>query len=127
MARVTVEDCVDKIPNRFDLVLMAAHRGRQLSGGAEPLLDRDRDKNPVVALREIAGKNLTPENLREDFIKSLQRHAEVDEPEAAPAAEDASEDMLHRQLTEEELLRALTSEAQRRAEPQPEDTSDYEE
>lgn len=127
MARVTVEDCVDKIPNRFDLVLMAAHRGRQLSGGAEPLLDRDRDKNPVVALREIAGKNLTPENLREDFIKSLQRHAEVDEPEAAPAVEDAGEDMLHRQLTEEELLRALTSEAQRRAEPQPEDTSDYEE
>ncbi len=127
MARVTVEDCVDKIPNRFDLVLMAAHRGRQLSGGAEPLLDRDRDKNPVVALREIAGKNLTPENLREDFIKSLQRHAEVDEPEAAPAVEDAGEDMLHRQLTEEELLRALTSEAQRRAEPQPEDTTDYEE
>jgi DNA-directed RNA polymerase subunit omega len=127
MARVTVEDCVDKIPNRFDLVLMAAHRGRQLSGGAEPLLDRDRDKNPVVALREIAGKNLTPENLREDFIKSLQRHAEVDEPEAAPAVEDAGEEMLHRQLTEEELLRALTSEAQRRAEPQPEDTTDYEE
>jgi DNA-directed RNA polymerase subunit omega len=127
MARVTVEDCVDKIPNRFDLVLMAAHRGRQLSGGAEPLVDRDRDKNPVVALREIAGKSLTPENLREDFIKSLQRHAEVDEPEAAPAVEDAGEDMLHRQLTEEELLRALTSEAQRRAEPQPEDTSDYEE
>ncbi len=127
MARVTVEDCVDKIPNRFDLVLMAAHRGRQLSGGAEPLVDRDRDKNPVVALREIAGKSLTPENLREDFIKSLQRHAEVDEPEAAPAVEDAGEEMLHRQLTEEELLRALTSEAQRRAEPQPEDTTDYEE
>ena len=127
MARVTVEDCVDKIPNRFDLVLMAAHRGRQLSGGAEPLVDRDRDKNPVVALREIAGKSLTPENLREDFIKSLQRHAEVDEPEPAPAVEEAGEDMLHRQLTEEELLRALTSEAQRRAEPQPEDTSDYEE
>ena len=128
MARVTVEDCVDKISNRFDLVLLAAHRGRQLSGGAETLVDRDRDKNPVVALREIAVKALKADELREDYIKSLQRHAEVDEPEAAqPVEETASEDMLHRQLTEEELLRALTSEAQRRAEPQPEDTGDYEE
>ncbi|MEA2825285.1 MAG: DNA-directed polymerase subunit omega [Alphaproteobacteria bacterium] len=128
MARVTVEDCVDKIPNRFDLVLLAAHRGRQLSGGAETLVDRDRDKNPVVALREISVKALKADELREDFIKSLQRHAEVDEPEAAqPVEETASEDMLHRQLTEEELLRALTSEAQRRAEPQPEDPGDYEE
>jgi len=128
MARVTVEDCVDKIPNRFDLVLMSAHRARQLSGGADPLVDRDRDKNPVVALREIANKSLKPEELKEEFIKSLQRHAEVDEPESAQPAEDvASDDMLSRQLTEEELLRALTSEAQRRAEPQPEDTTDYEE
>jgi DNA-directed RNA polymerase subunit omega len=129
MARVTVEDCVDKISNRFDLVLMSAHRARQLSGGAEPMVDRDRDKNPVVALREIANKSLKPDELREDFIKSLQRHAEVDEPESAqPAEETASEDsMLHRQLTEEELLRALTSEAQRRAEPPPEDPGDYEE
>jgi DNA-directed RNA polymerase subunit omega len=129
MARVTVEDCVDKIPNRFDLVLMSAHRARQLSGGADPLVDRDRDKNPVVALREIANKSLKPDELKEEFIKSLQRHAEVDEPESAqPTEEVASEDtMLHRQLTEEELLRALTSEAQRRAEPPPEDTTDYEE
>jgi|SRR5205085_5210897 len=128
MARVTVEDCVDKIPNRFDLVLLSAYRGRQLSGGAEPMVDRDRDKNPVVALREIASKDLKPEELREEFIKSLQRHAEVDEPETLPPPEEmANEDMLHRQLTEEELLRALTSEAQRRAEPQPEDTGDYEE
>ena len=129
MARVTVEDCVDKIPNRFDLVLMSAHRARQLSGGADPLVDRDRDKNPVVALREIANKNLKPDELKEEFIKSLQRHAEVDEPESAqPAEEVANEDtMLNRQLTEEELLRALTSEAQRRAEPPPEDTTDYEE
>jgi DNA-directed RNA polymerase subunit omega len=129
MARVTVEDCVDKIPNRFDLVLMSAHRARQLSGGTDPLVDRDRDKNPVVALREIAVKALKPDELREEFIKSLQRHAEVDEPETGqPVEEVASEDtMLHRQLTEEELLRALTSEAQRRAEPQPEDTTDYEE
>ena len=128
MARVTVEDCVDKIPNRFELVLLSAHRARQLSGGAEPMVDRDRDKNPVVALREIAIKALRADDLREDFIKSLQRHAEVDEPEPAPQPEEsAGEEMLHRQLTEEELLRALTSEAQRRAEPQPEDTSDYEE
>jgi DNA-directed RNA polymerase subunit omega len=128
MARVTVEDCVDKIPNRFDLVLMSAHRARQLSGGADPLVDRDRDKNPVVALREIANKSLKPDELKEEFIKSLQRHAEVDEPETAqPAEEVASDEVVHRQLTEEELLRALTSEAQRRAEPQPEDTTDYEE
>ena len=128
MARVTVEDCVDKIQNRFDLVLLAAHRARQLSGGADTLVDRDRDKNPVVALREISVRALKPEDLKEDYIKSMQRHAEVDEPEPASQAEEtASEDMLHRQLTEEELLRALTSEAQRRAEPQPEDTGDYEE
>src|SRR5947209_14495780 len=113
MARVTVEDCVDKVPNRFDLVLYSAFRARQLSGGAEPLVDRDRDKNPVVALREIANKELKPEELREDFIKSLQRHAEVDEPETLPPPEEmANDEMLHRQLTEEELLRALTSEAQ---------------
>ena len=128
MARVTVEDCVDKIPNRFDLVLLASQRARQISGGADLTIDRDRDKNPVVALREIAGKALKADELREDYIKSLQRHAEVDEPEPAqPVEETANEDMLHRQLTEEELLRALTSEAQRRAEPQPEDTGDYEE
>ncbi|GAA0557950.1 DNA-directed RNA polymerase subunit omega [Rhizomicrobium electricum] len=128
MARVTVEDCVDKIPNRFDLVLSAAFRARQLSGGAETLVDRDRDKNPVVALREIAAQELTPENLREDHIKSLQKHAEVDEPEEVrPDTDDAREDPSFRQVTEEELLRALTSEAQRRAEPQPEPAEDYEE
>lgn len=128
MARVTVEDCVDKIPNRFDLVLFSAHRARQLSGGADPMVDRDRDKNPVVALREIAVKVLKADEVREDFIRSLQRHAEVDEPEPAPQTEEiATDDMLHRQLTEEELLRALTTEAQRRAEPQPEESGEYEE
>jgi DNA-directed RNA polymerase subunit omega len=121
MARVTVEDCVDKIPNRFELVLSAAFRARQLSGGAETLVDRDRDKNPVVALREIAARKLQPEDLREEHIKSMQKHAEVDEPEEARTdADDAREDPMYRQVTEEELLRALTSEAQRRAEPQPE-------
>jgi DNA-directed RNA polymerase subunit omega len=125
MARVTVEDCVDKVSSRFDLVLFSAHRARQLSGGAEPLLDRDRDKNPVVALREIAAKSVKPEDLKEDYIKSLQKHAEVDEPEAQ-LDEDVREDVHQRQVTEEELLRALTSEAQRRAEPQPEPEGDYE-
>ncbi len=127
MARVTVEDCVDKVPNRFDLVLYSGFRARQLSGGADPLLDRDRDKNPVVALREIAGKLIKPDEVREDYIKSLQKHADVDEPEEVPSDEDVREDVQYRQVTEEELLRALTSEAQRRAEPQPEPEADYEE
>jgi DNA-directed RNA polymerase subunit omega len=126
MARVTVEDCVDKVPNRFDLVLISAFRARQLSGGAEPLVDRDRDKNPVVALREIAAKEIKPDDAKEEFIKSMQKHADIDEPEALPS-EDVREDSAFRQVTEEELLRALTSEAQRRAEPQPEPEADYEE
>jgi DNA-directed RNA polymerase subunit omega len=81
MARVTVEDCVDKIPNRFDLVLFAAQRARQISGGAELLLDRDRDKNPVVALREIADELVRPDNLEEAVINSLQRVRIDDEDE----------------------------------------------
>ena len=127
MARVTVEDCVDKVPNRFDLVLYSGFRARQLSGGAEPMLERDRDKNPVVALREIAAKLIKPEEAKEEYIKSLQKHAEVDEPEEARDTADDREDPSFRQVTEEELLRALTSEAQRRAEPQPEPEGDFEE
>ena len=127
MARVTVEDCVDKVPNRFDLVLISAFRARQLSGGAEPMVDRDRDKNPVVALREIASKDLKPEEAKEEYIKSMQKHADIDEPEEVRETSDDREDPAHRQVTEEELLRALTSEAQRRAEPQPEPEADYEE
>ena len=73
MARVTVEDCVDKVPNRFDLVLLAAQRAREISGGAELTIDRDRDKNPVVALREIADETVRPPQLREALITSLQR------------------------------------------------------
>lgn len=73
MARVTVEDCVDKIPNRFDLVLLAAERARAISGGAELTIDRDRDKNPVVALREIADATVRPAVLKENLIQSLQR------------------------------------------------------
>jgi len=78
MARVTVEDCVDKIPNRFDLVLLAAQRARQISGGAELTLDRDRDKNPVVALREIAEETIVPDDLSEAVVQTLQR-VQVDE------------------------------------------------
>ena len=81
MARVTVEDCVDKIPNRFDLVLFAAQRARQISGGAELLLDRVRDKNPVVALREIADELVRPDNLEEAVVNSLQRVRIDDEDE----------------------------------------------
>ena len=73
MARVTVEDCVDKVSNRFDLVLLASHRARQISGGAELTIDRDRDKNPVVALREIAEETVLPEDMREAVVANLQR------------------------------------------------------
>jgi len=73
MARVTVEDCVDKVPNRFDLVLLAAQRAREISGGAELTIDRDRDKNPVVALREIADQTVKPAELKESLVTSLQR------------------------------------------------------
>ena len=81
MARVTVEDCVDKISNRFDLVLMAAQRARQISGGAELTIDRDRDKNPVVALREIAEETVLPDDLHEAVISTLQR-VRVDDDDA---------------------------------------------
>ncbi len=114
MARVTVEDCVDKIDNRFDLVLLAAHRARLISSGQAILVDRDNDKNPVVALREIAEASLAPEDLKEDFIHSLQRHVEVDEPEseAVPAltpvaGADLDGDAQFDRMTEEDLLRGL--------------------
>ena len=115
MARVTVEDCIDKIENRFDLVLLAAHRARLISSGQHILVERDRDKNPVVALREIADSTLTPEDLSEDFIHSLQRHVEVDDPEAeaAPALASAAGvdvvdiDATFDRMTEEDLLRGL--------------------
>lgn len=113
MARVTVEDCIDKIDNRFDLVLLAAHRARLISSGQPILVDRDRDKNPVVALREIAETALSPEDLSEDFIHSLQRHVEVDEPEAeaapalTPVVGEIDGDAQFDRMTEEDLLRGL--------------------
>lgn len=81
MARVTVEDCVQKVPNRFELVMVASQRAREISSGAEIRVDRERDKNPVVALREIADDKVVPSELYNGLIQGLQRHVEVDEPE----------------------------------------------
>ena len=117
MARVTVEDCVDKVENRFELVLVASHRARMIASGSPLTVDRDNDKNPVVALREIADMTQVPEDLKEDFIHSLQNQVEVDEPEAevvpalssAPASmqSDAPTDVTFDRMTEEDLLRGL--------------------
>ncbi|MEL7137644.1 MAG: DNA-directed RNA polymerase subunit omega [Pseudomonadota bacterium] len=133
MARVTVEDCVDKVDNRFDLVMLAAHRARTISAGAEILVERDNDKNPVVALREIADKRVVPDELREEAIESHQRHIEVDEPEednmallmggsdqpsgpfGAPSKPGSQPDVSGGMddLDEEKLLRALMAEQDR--------------
>ena len=104
MARVTVEDCVDKVPNRFDLVLLAAQRAREISGGAELTIDRDRDKNPVVALREIAEQTIKPKDLQEALITSLQK--------ILPDDEDEADEIEHRQLDDwmERQERRATSE-----------------
>ena len=112
MARVTVEDCIDKVENRFELVLLAAHRARMVSSGAPILVDRDNDKNPVVALREIGDGAISPEDLREDLIHSLQKYVEVDEPEkhAAPLLDGADADGEHFDtISEDELLRGIES------------------
>ncbi len=125
MARVTVEDCVDKVDNRFDLVLLAAHRSRMIAAGSPATLPRDNDKNPVVALREIAEETVSPGDLKEDLIHSLQKHVEVDEPEAEPTAlisadsgesteqeaKPAEDDanLSFDRMSEEELLRGLES------------------
>ncbi len=81
MARVTVEDCIIRLPNRFELVLIAAQRSRDLAGGAEPTVERENDKNPVIALREIADESVDVEVLRESLVSGLQKHVKVDEPE----------------------------------------------
>jgi DNA-directed RNA polymerase subunit omega len=120
MARVTVEDCIDKVENRFDLVLLASHRARMVSAGQEITLDRDNDKNPVVALREIAEETVEANVLKEELIHSLQKYTEVDEPEpeavpliAATAAGVAAgvdsddKDVAQDRMTEEELLAGL--------------------
>ena len=118
MARVTVEDCVDKVENRFELVLLANHRGRMISSGSPLTVDRDNDKNPVVALREIADETGSPDDLKEDLIHSLQKYVEVDEPEpeavpmiAAPKQAGAEDDgdIAFDRMSEDELLRGLES------------------
>jgi DNA-directed RNA polymerase subunit omega len=111
MARVTVEDCVDKISNRFELVLLAAHRARAITSGAGLLVDRDNDKNPVVALREIASTKVEHEGLKEEFLTSLQRHIETDEPESdKPTVEtvDAPESI---QISEADYARAMRADS----------------
>jgi DNA-directed RNA polymerase subunit omega len=119
MARVTVEDCIDKLPNRFELVLLSAHRARMLAQGAPLTLDRDKDKNPVVALREIADETIDSGDLREEYIHAMQKHVEVDEPEPTEVpliqqsgdmsvvAESKDEQVDFERMTEEELLRGL--------------------
>ncbi|MBV9860078.1 MAG: DNA-directed RNA polymerase subunit omega [Alphaproteobacteria bacterium] len=87
MARVTVEDCVVKVPNRFELVLLAAQRAREITSGAPLSLDRDDDKNPVVALREIADETVGLDHLRDSVVRGMQKHVEIDEPEEAPELE----------------------------------------
>ena len=110
MARVTVEDCVDKVPNRFELVMLAAHRAREVSAGAPITVDRDNDKNPVVSLREIAEETQSADELRERLIESNETQIEVDEAEEdamallmgaeqdEPDEDSMSEEMLLRQL-----------------------------
>ena len=111
MARVTVEDCVDKVPNRFDLVMLAAHRAREISSGAPITVERDNDKNPVVALREIADETQTADELTERMIESNQTQIEVDEPEEDQMAllmgAEATDKPADDDMTEENLLRAL--------------------
>lgn len=122
MARVTVEDCVDKIPNRFELVLLAAHRARSIANGSAITISPDNDKNPVIALREIAERTVAPDDMLETLISSIQKNTEVDEPEAVAAPllppdrrppqlgrDDLSSDTQVDVMTEEQLLRGLES------------------
>jgi DNA-directed RNA polymerase subunit omega len=129
MARVTVEDCIDKVENRFDLVLLASHRARLVSSGAQITIDRDNDKNPVVALREIAEETISPGDLKEDLIHTLQKYVEVDEPEvdtvpligSAGASVDADDtEVTADRMTEEELLKGLEGLAPPEERPEPE-------
>ena len=109
MARVTVEYCVDKVPNRFDLVMLAAHRAREISSGSELTVPRDNDKNPVVALREIADETLSAANLHEAAVQSYQTQIEVDEPEEDEMAllMGGADDEPDDGMNDENLLRSL--------------------
>ena len=110
MARVTVEDCVDKVPNRFELVMLAAHRAREIQAGSAVTVDRDNDKNPVVSLREIADETQGADHLRERMIESYQTQIEVDEPEVDQMALLMGGEVdrpMTDDMSEEKLLRAL--------------------
>jgi DNA-directed RNA polymerase subunit omega len=109
MARVTVEDCVEKVPNRFSLVLLAAHRARLISSGGPLMIDRDDDKNPVVALREIAEAAVQPDILNEGLIGTLQRVDERSEAEEETETLALLADPTHARMSEQELVRALQS------------------
>ena len=109
MARVTVEDCVDKVPNRFSLVLLAAHRARNISSGAEPLVERDRDKDPVVALREIADCAVLPDELRDSLVLTFQ---DVQPTAQAEDEQDRLALTAPVESSEEDVLRALQQEAE---------------
>ncbi|MTJ84334.1 MAG: DNA-directed RNA polymerase subunit omega [Telmatospirillum sp.] len=104
MARVTVEDCVLKIPNRFELVMLAGQRARDISSGGQLTVDRDNDKNPVVALREIADQTVELDLLRNSLIQGLQKHVEVDEPEEDEIDVLAAHDLAIETATEEEAI-----------------------
>ncbi len=130
MARVTVEDCIDKVQNRFDLVLLASHRARMISSGAQITIDRDNDKNPVVALREIAETTVSTDDLMEELVHSLQKYVEVDEPEpaavplvGAPGATVDADDteVTVERMTEEELLKGLEGLAPPEEQPEEEE------
>lgn len=130
MARVTVEDCIDKVENRFDLVLLASHRARMVSSGAPITVDRDNDKNPVVALREIAETTISPADLKEELVHSLQKYVEVDEPEpaavpliGAPGGSVDADDteVTVDRMTEEELIKGLEGLAPPEEQPEEEE------
>ena len=109
MARVTVEDCVEKVPNRFSLVLLAAHRARNISSGSDPLVERDRDKDPVVALREIADGAVHPDELRDDLVALYQ------DAQPSAVAEDEQDRLALTapvESSEDDVLRALQAEAE---------------
>ncbi len=107
MARVTVEDCVDKVTNRFDLVLVAAQRAREISGGDELTIERDRDKNPVVALREIAESTMKPKDLKENLIQSLQK-VQLDDDDVADEIGSISQSAEALRLTASAPTRSTT-------------------
>ena len=130
MARVTVEDCIDKVENRFDLVLLASHRARMVSSGSPITIERDNDKNPVVALREIADLTVSPDDLREELVHSLQKYVEVDEPEpstvplfGSPGGTVDADDteVTVARMTAEELLKGLEGLAPPEEQPEEEE------